>query len=129
MNFNEVVGVDLIQINVPEIGDYWMLNCLCWGTDMQIVEIVKDKQASTVLETFCSVWVAHYGPPALVVADQGREFIGHQFTDYLGHMGFLCTSSTHGVLGRTGAPSAPVASSKRDLKELSMKLVPPLKRS
>ena len=33
MNFNEVVGVDLIQINVPEIGDYWMLNCLCWGTD------------------------------------------------------------------------------------------------
>jgi len=72
MNFNEVVGVDLIQINVPEIGDYWMLNCLCWGTDMQIVEIVKDKQASTVLETFCRVWIAHYGPPALVVADQGR---------------------------------------------------------
>ena len=87
MNFNEVVGVDLIQINVPEIGDYWMLNCLCWGTDMQIVEIVKDKQASTVLETFCRAWIAHYGPPALVVADQGREFIGHQFTDYVGHMG------------------------------------------
>ena len=87
MNFNEVVGVDLIQINAPEIGDYWMLNCLCWGTDMQIVEIVKDKQASTVLETFCRAWIAHYGPPALVVADQGREFIGHQFTDYLGHLG------------------------------------------
>eukprot|EP00435_Cladocopium_sp_Y103_P027783 s3983_g6.t2 len=87
MNFNEVVGIDLIQINVPQIGDYWMLNCLCWGTDMQIVEIAKDKQASTVLEAFCRAWIAHYGPPALVVADQGREFIGHQFTDYLGQMG------------------------------------------
>eukprot|EP00435_Cladocopium_sp_Y103_P008346 s2034_g2.t1 len=87
MNFNEVVGIDLLQINVPQIGDYWMLNCLCWGTDMQIVEMVKDKQAGTVLETFCRAWIAHYGPPALVIADQGREFIGHQFTDYLGQMG------------------------------------------
>ena len=68
MYFNEVVGVDLIQINAPD-WDHWMLICLCWGTDMQIVEIVKDKQASTILETFCQAWIAHYGPPALVVAD------------------------------------------------------------
>eukprot|EP00435_Cladocopium_sp_Y103_P023086 s1110_g5.t1 len=37
MEFNGVVGVDLIQVNMPNLGEYLMLNCLCWGTDLQIV--------------------------------------------------------------------------------------------
>jgi hypothetical protein len=71
MGFNEVVGVDLMQINVEGIGEYLLLNCLCWGTDMQIVEPIADKQADTVYRAFAKEWMAHYGPPALVVADQG----------------------------------------------------------
>ncbi|CAK9117820.1 unnamed protein product [Durusdinium trenchii] len=59
MNFNEVVGVDLIQLSVPEVGDYVLLNA----------------------------WVSHYGPPVLVIADQGREFVGSPFTDGLGQQG------------------------------------------
>ena len=87
MGFNEVVGVDLMQINVEGIGEYLLLNCLCWGTDMQIVEPIADKQADTVYRAFAKEWMAHYGPPALVVADQGREFVGNGFTDPLGHLG------------------------------------------
>eukprot|EP00435_Cladocopium_sp_Y103_P075941 s33_g70.t1 len=87
MGFNEVVGVDLIQINVEGIGEYLLLNCLCWGTDLQIAEPVEDKQAETVYRAFAKAWMAHYGPPALVVADQGREFVGQQFSDQLGQLG------------------------------------------
>ena len=87
MEFNEVVGVDLIQVNVPNLGEYLLLNCLCWGTDMQIVEPVEDKQASTVYAAFARAWLAHYGPPGLVIADQGREFVGREFADRLGHLG------------------------------------------
>ena len=87
MNFNEVVGIDLIQLNVPAVGDYILMNCLCWGTDLQIVEPIVNKQANTVFVEFSRSWIAHYGPPALLVADQGREFIGHQFADALGQMG------------------------------------------
>eukprot|EP00435_Cladocopium_sp_Y103_P023371 s61_g5.t1 len=87
MGFNEVVGVDLIQVNVEGIGEYLLLNCLCWGTDLQIAEPVEDKQAETVYRAFAKAWMAHYGPPALVVADQGREFVGQQFSDQLGQLG------------------------------------------
>ena len=87
MNFNEVVGIDLLQVNVPNIGEYLVLNCLCWGTNLQIAEVIPDKQANTVAEAFTRAWIAHYGPPALIVCDQGREFLGHPFTDKMSHMG------------------------------------------
>ncbi len=32
-------------------------------------------------------WVAHYGPPNLLVCDQGREFTGAAFVDYLNQYG------------------------------------------
>ena len=36
---------------------------------------------------FARAWLAHYGPPGLVIADQGREFVGREFADRLGHLG------------------------------------------
>ena len=67
--FNEVVGMDLIKTQ-----DLWMLNMLCWGTNLQFVEVVDDKKAETIYQTFVKAWVAHYGPPTLIVVDQGNEF-------------------------------------------------------
>ena len=67
--FNEVVGMDLIKAH-----DLWMLNMLCWGTNLQFVEVVDDKKAETIYQTFVKAWVAHYGPPTLIVVDQGNEF-------------------------------------------------------
>ena len=88
MAFNEVVGIDLLKVNVPTIEkEYLMMNCLCWGTDLQIVEPLANKQASTVFLEFSRSWIAHYGPPSLLVADQGREFIGQQFAESLAHLG------------------------------------------
>ena len=51
------------------------------------MEPIVNKQANTVFVEFSRSWIAHYGPAALLVADQGREFIGHQFADALGQMG------------------------------------------
>lgn len=82
MEFNEVVGVDTFTVN-----DRAMLNILDWGTDLQIVEPLTDKRAETVCAKFMQSWVAHYGPPKLLVCDQGREFTGAAFVDYLNQSG------------------------------------------
>ena len=82
MEFNEVVGVDTFTVN-----DKPMLNILDWGSDLQIVEPLVDKRAETVCAKFMQSWVAHYGAPKLLVCDQGREFTGAAFVDYLNQYG------------------------------------------
>ena len=79
MPFNEVVGVDLIYINRRPL-----LNMLCWGTNFQQVELLPDQTAITVSRALVSNWFAHYGPPTLLVCDQGPEFIGKDFVDLMG---------------------------------------------
>lgn len=59
---------------------------LCWGTNLQFVEILEDKRAETVYQTFVKAWVARYGPPTLMVVDQGNEF-REPFASKVGEMG------------------------------------------
>ena len=82
MPFNKVVGIDLVFYE-----EHVLVNMLCWGTDLQIVTEVTDKRASVVCTAFMTQWVAHYGPPQLVVADQGKEFISEEFGGRLGEHG------------------------------------------
>ena len=82
MTFNQVVGIDLFKTH-----EKLFLNCLCWGTDLQMVKEIPSKRPEDVLSAFYEVWMAHYGPPSLVVADQGKEFIGSEFADKIGEMG------------------------------------------
>ena len=82
MTFNQVVGIDLFKAH-----ERLFLNCLCWGTDLQMVKEIPSKKPEDVLSAFYEVWMAHYGPPSLVVADQGKEFIGSEFADKIGEMG------------------------------------------
>ena len=84
LQFNHVVGVDLFFLD-----DHIFLNILCWGTDLQIVETIPDKAAETVCVAFLRAWVTHYGPPHLVVADQGKEFVGEPFIGKLAELGIL----------------------------------------
>ena len=86
MAFNDVVGIDLLQVNVPNLGEYLLLNCLCWGSDLQVLEVVDTKHSETVYKTFANVWLMHYGPPGLLITDQGREFLG-DFAEKVNQLG------------------------------------------
>ena len=48
-----------------------------------------DKRSITARGAFSKDWVRHYGWPVLVVTDQGPEFTGKEFTEYLGEAGCL----------------------------------------
>ena len=74
MPFNECVGVDLFFM-----GRRIFLNMLCWGTNFQMVEMIEDRTSETVATAMARSWLAHYGPPALVICDQGPEFVGQEF--------------------------------------------------
>ena len=72
--FNECVGVDLFFL-----GRRIFFNMVCWGTNLQLVEIIDDRTSETVATTMAKTWFAHYGAPKMVVCDQGPEFTGQEF--------------------------------------------------
>ena len=54
-----------------------------------MIAIIPDKRSITALDAFSKEWVRHYGWPELVVTDQGPEFTGKEFIQYLGEAGCL----------------------------------------
>jgi len=55
---------------------------LDWGTNRQVVGILPgDPSAAGAMSLFMHEWVKHYGWPTLIVADQGVEFMGKEFSD------------------------------------------------
>lgn len=86
LEFNQVVGLDLFFCEVEgELLTF--VNCLCWGTNFQQVALSPSKTAEDVKKTFCNEWIKHYGPPVLLVCDQGAEFIGKDFQNTICSVG------------------------------------------
>ena len=50
---------------------------VCWGTCTNC-----DKTAETVAKCVAERWIQYFGPPMLIIADQGKEFLGTQFKEF-----------------------------------------------
>ena len=75
LDFNEVVGVDLIYYERKPL-----LNMLCWGTNFQQVALLPDSSARETAKALIQCWFGHYGPPKMLICDQGTEFTGKEFS-------------------------------------------------
>ena len=82
MEFNAVVGVDLVFVQ-----RYVIVNCLCWGTGYQQAIIVETKESNNVAKAVLGGWHKFFGPPAMVVVDQGKEFASRTFSEAIGEWG------------------------------------------
>ena len=84
MGFNAVVGIDLVFVRRKVI-----LNCVCWGTHYQMAMLLPNKEASNVAKAFMAGWMKYFGPPEMVVMDQGSEFVSKDFADAIGEWGVV----------------------------------------
>ena len=55
---------------------------VCWGTLYQLCIPVVDKTAETVAKCVAERWIQYFGPPLVIIADQGKEFVGTQFKEF-----------------------------------------------
>ena len=119
MKFNQVVGTDLVHI--PDGGFHkTLLNIICWGTGFQMAVTVPDQTSASARNAFATGWVKHYGWPELVVTDQGPEFVGHEFTTYIGEHGCLhhfIDSQSPWQQGRTERAGESLKEDLRDIIE------------
>ena len=86
LGFNETVGADTIFVTFGQ-ETHAFLNVVCWGTSLQITEYMPEKNAMNALKAIMDCWAVPFGPPLLLVVDQGTEFTGKQFSERLGQMG------------------------------------------
>eukprot|EP00959_Pyramimonas_sp_CCMP1952_P091741 1920466-Pyramimonas_sp.AAC.1 len=55
---------------------------VCWGTLYQLCVPVEDKTAEVVAACVADRRVRYFGPPLVVITDQGGEFVGQAFKDF-----------------------------------------------
>ena len=86
--FNQVIGVDVVQIDAAEIGSkLYVLNIVCWGTCCLQWQIIGPSlSAQKAWEAFSEGWLKHYGAPEVLVTDAGTEF-KQQFASHLDEIG------------------------------------------
>ena len=92
LSFNKVSGIDLLELSVLNISaqPVTCLNAVCWGTGLQVVvKLPAGKTSREVRDAFARHWITPFGWPDLVISDQGPEFVGHEFNEFLGEHGVL----------------------------------------
>ena len=82
IRFNETLGVDLFEIESPDGSKIVFCSMMCWDTLYQLCIPVLDKTAGTVAKCIAGRWIQYFGPPMLVIADQGKELVGTQFKEF-----------------------------------------------
>ena len=80
--FNETLGVDLFEIESPDGTKITFCNMVCWGTLYQLCIPILDKTAATVSKCITERWIQYFGPPLVIIADQGKEFVGTHFKEF-----------------------------------------------
>jgi IS30 family transposase len=64
------------------------MNILDWGTNYQMIELLENKQPSTVWNTFRRTWKRTFGMPEVIIVDAGKEFAA-EFADNASNSGAL----------------------------------------
>ena len=78
LRFNEVLGADIFEVaGIPGVSEKIMvLSMVDWGTGFQVAaRLPRSRSAEEVYHTFATAWVRNFGPPAILVTDQGGEFV------------------------------------------------------
>ena len=88
MAFNEVVGVDVCYFDWKG-NSYPLLNMLCWGTGLQIIERLQNVDAHETHQAILKSWFMPFEPPAILICDQGREFFGEEFSQRVMEQGVM----------------------------------------
>ena len=86
--FNEVIGTDVFYFDWKD-HKYPMLNTICWGSGLQIVERLETVTSEATHQAILRSWLVPFGPPSLIIVDQGREFFGRDFSGRLMELGIM----------------------------------------
>lgn len=77
---------DQVHIDIFEAEDvnevrFYVVHCIDHATRFQMAEVLPNKSSEAVINFLKTRWFPIFGPPRVLVADQGREFISWNFEE------------------------------------------------
>ena len=80
----KIVHMDIVGPLPPSDGKKFMITFIDRQTSWPEVVTVHDITTSSITRALTNTWISRFGPPEIIVTDQGRQFMSTQFKE-------LCT--------------------------------------
>ena len=79
-----VMSAIQVHVDVVELFDnfdrkYYAIHAIDWATRFQMAKLLHHKSSDEIIKFLREQWLPILGPPRVLVADQGREFISTAF--------------------------------------------------
>ena len=77
---------DQVHVDIFECSDimeqkFYVIHAIDWTSRFQMAEALETKDSDSIVRWFQERWMSIFGPPRVIVADQGREFISWSFQE------------------------------------------------
>lgn len=79
---SDQVHVDLIEMEDCAERRFYIAHATDFATRFQVAEVLPNKSSKAVINFLSSRWVAMFGAPRVLVADQGREFVSWEMEEW-----------------------------------------------
>ena len=115
LDFNAIVAVDLFYLNAFGAEKIFLI-CVDHGTGYLQVTQCADARAITVRQALSRAWIAPFGVPEVLICDQGPEFVGEQFVEFMSQMGTAIHYTDGSTPWKNGRAERAVGTVKNKLK-------------
>ena len=88
-DISDQVHVDILEVMDNLDRKYYVIHIIDWSSRFQMARVLQHKSSKEIIQFLREHWWPIFGPPRVLVADQGREFISHEFEAFCSEGGTL----------------------------------------
>ena len=78
---SDQVHIDVFEAEDAQGQKVYVVHAIDWTSRFQMAEALQHKSSAAISKWFQERWLPIFGPPRVLVADQGREFISWEFQE------------------------------------------------
>ncbi len=79
---SDQVHIDLVEMYDASEAKHMVVHMTDHATRFQLAEVLPDKSTKSVVSFIKRRWMPIFGPPKVLVADQGREFVSWEMEEF-----------------------------------------------
>ena len=79
---SDQVHIDLVEMYDSTGAKFMVVHMTDYSTRFQLADVLVDKSTKSVVQFIKRRWVPFFGPPRVLVADQGKEFVSWEMEEY-----------------------------------------------
>ena len=79
---SDQVHIDLVEMYDSTGAKFMVVHMTDYATRFQLADVLEDKSTKSVVQFVKRRWIPFFGPPRVLVADQGKEFVSWEMEEF-----------------------------------------------